>query len=504
MNVTALSQKKFYGFDLRLLDAVVYLIYVGIVLYVLPYHEPWGDEVQPWLMARDMSFTELAQAMFNNYDRHPGLWYFVMHFIAKLGFDISGASYANLLFCVSAVGLFLWKAPFPRWFKYPYMFSYYMLYEYPILARHYSLTILLITCVACLYAERHTKPILFSVFVFFLFNSAYITLGFTFAIMSCYLFEFTRQEKTRISALVALFIMLAGFVLVFVQGGILPPNHIDYGVPRFSNYYSENYFLAKALFAHPGQLSPAIDMVITTLIAAVLILTLLQFPLCLFMLISGYTLLVYIFKFHHWGDLRHYGFFLQISLFCLWVRPAYENTLRLTLSRLPVKKLQNIVLAACALIFLSGITFNQAIIKMEVKSFFSGGKWMAEQIDQMYDHFNLHDQDIVFVASPQNRVISVITHLPGKTFWIPGLNRNATYHINTKEVDEAAKMTDIEILHSLEENFSDYSKVFLLMGRPLTVTETSQARYHLLIDMTPVPVHGYVQEKFYLYKPVAK
>lgn len=488
----------------KYLDFLFFLIYAGVLLYMLPFHEPWSDEVQPWLLARDMSIGELARAMLMNYDRHPGLWYFVMHAIAAMKFTITGAAYANLLFCLTAAALYLFKAPFPRWFKYAFLCSYYMIYEYPLLARHYSLTFLLMTAIAALYARRHERPLLFTGLIFLLFNAAYITLGFTCALAACYTVEFLRRTKKSTAGWLSLGILTAGFVLVMLQGGMLPPDHVDYGTPNLTRPYAQNFFMFKTLFPYPGALTPGVEILISAGVALILVLALLPAPFALFMLLCGYTLLAYIFKFHHWGDLRHYGFFIHISLFALWIRSAYQHEYRLTLPRWPEAALRNIVFAATALAFISSAPFTWTVMKMEKHFEFSGGKWMAGQIQSMYDHFGLHDKGMTIIAHPHTRVVSVITHLPDMSFWIPGLNRSATYYLNTKEMASSTQLKDAEVLETLETRFPDLSRVLLLLDHPLEQTTTQHVRYIPLIDMTQVPVHGYVRERFYLYKPVLK
>ena len=497
--LTALRVHKFY-----ILDMLLFAVYLYIGLNLLPLHEPWSDEIQPWLMARDMSFSDLAKAMYHNYDRHPGLWYFIMHGISLLGFTIEGASYANFIFCATAIGLILFKAPFARPFKYAFMFSYYMLYEYPILARHYSLTLLLMVIIACLYASRFKRPVLFGAVIFLLFNSAYITLGFTFTLFAVYLWELSRQEKISSAQWLGIALMTAGFMLVFIQGGILPPNHVDYQNPRSAKYIQETWFLTRTLFPQPGQLSPAWDTFITLALTAVALLSLIRSPLCLMILCGGYAMLIYIFKFHHWGDLRHYGFFIHILLFTFWIKHNYQEIDWKFLKWVPCRICGKITLFTLGACFLAGTSFTQTIIKLEQKSLFSGGKFMASQITQMYDHFKLYDKDITIVAHPHTRAVAVINYLPRVKFWVPGSKEYATYFLNTKEMKDASEISQEEVLRELEANFTDLSKVFLLLAKPLEINETKIAKYVLLVDMTNMPVHGYVQEKFYLYKPIKK
>ena len=49
----------------------LYAILLAVVLWK---HEPWADEAQAWLIARDCSGVELLFQRLR-YEGHPGLWY---------------------------------------------------------------------------------------------------------------------------------------------------------------------------------------------------------------------------------------------------------------------------------------------------------------------------------------------------------------------------------------------------------------------------------------------
>ena len=56
---------------------IALIIYVIALLYIIPKHEPWEDEAQAWLLARDSGLVEL---LFKNigYEGHPGLWHVIL------------------------------------------------------------------------------------------------------------------------------------------------------------------------------------------------------------------------------------------------------------------------------------------------------------------------------------------------------------------------------------------------------------------------------------------
>lgn len=64
--------------------ASAFLGWVACVVVGLVAHEPWFDEAQAWLLARDASLGELLFHRLR-YEGHPPLWYLLLAVPAKLG-----------------------------------------------------------------------------------------------------------------------------------------------------------------------------------------------------------------------------------------------------------------------------------------------------------------------------------------------------------------------------------------------------------------------------------
>ena len=58
----------------------LYAILLAVVLWK---HEPWADEAQAWLIARDCSGVELLFQRLR-YEGHPGLWYLILMIPSKI------------------------------------------------------------------------------------------------------------------------------------------------------------------------------------------------------------------------------------------------------------------------------------------------------------------------------------------------------------------------------------------------------------------------------------
>lgn len=132
----------------------LYLIFNGILLYR---HEMWRDEVNVWLMGRDLSVAELFREI--KYQGHPCLWYLLIMPFAKLGIScrvMGGISYSIM---AAGAGLYLWKAPIHTWIKAITLFTPVFTYYYAEIARGYCLVAFLILLLAYFYPIRNRKPL---------------------------------------------------------------------------------------------------------------------------------------------------------------------------------------------------------------------------------------------------------------------------------------------------------------------------------------------------------
>lgn len=135
----------------RVADFGVLGLWIAVVAFILPYHEKWGDEAQAWLIARDLSlkriwFYELR------YEGSPGLWHTILWVAQHLfhaKYDALGL--IGVAGATAGVALLIFKAPFPRYIRWPLAFTYFMVYQYAVIARPYTLMPLLAFSAALLF-----------------------------------------------------------------------------------------------------------------------------------------------------------------------------------------------------------------------------------------------------------------------------------------------------------------------------------------------------------------
>jgi len=137
------------------------LLYASALILIMYYHEPWFDEAQAWLIARDATITELLGSI-THYEGHPPIWFFILMPFAKSGipFEI-GIKAVNFTFSTLAMGILIFKAPFHRFIRCTIPFTYFFFYQYGVISRPYSLLMLGFVLSALMYKERNEKPFRF-------------------------------------------------------------------------------------------------------------------------------------------------------------------------------------------------------------------------------------------------------------------------------------------------------------------------------------------------------
>jgi hypothetical protein len=144
------------------IEIITLLLYAGALLLIMYYHEPWFDEAQAWLIARDASVKELVTSI-THYEGHPPVWFLILMPLAKLGvpFEI-GVKSVNFIFATAAMGIFIFKAPFSRLIRCTVPFTYFFFYQYGVISRPYSLMMLGFILSALTYKHRNVKPYYFA------------------------------------------------------------------------------------------------------------------------------------------------------------------------------------------------------------------------------------------------------------------------------------------------------------------------------------------------------
>lgn len=127
------------------------------VFLIGSHHEPWFDEAQAWLLARDNDLWPLLTERVR-YEGSPGLWHAVLWFAIRAGLPYDYLFLLPASFAVAGAAVVLWRAPFPPALRLAVIGSYFFGYQFSVVARSYCLDLLLVPLLATFFADRTEKP----------------------------------------------------------------------------------------------------------------------------------------------------------------------------------------------------------------------------------------------------------------------------------------------------------------------------------------------------------
>ena len=121
---------------------LAFILYIAIIAIVMCFHEPWFDEAQSWLIARDSSLADIISVR-THYEGHPPFWNLLLAIAAKNGVPYEFGIKGIQLVCASLLGAWLiFKSPFKHasslaTFLIP--FTYFACFQYGVTSRPYAL-----------------------------------------------------------------------------------------------------------------------------------------------------------------------------------------------------------------------------------------------------------------------------------------------------------------------------------------------------------------------------
>lgn len=234
---------------------IVFTFYAIITLILIYFHENWRDEAQAWLIARDCNFIELITEM--KYEGHFLLWYLILMPFAKLGFPYCTTNIISWLITCISVWLILDKAPFKFYKRAIFIFTFPLLYLFPIISRCYCLIPLAIVLMCIFYKNRKEKPFRYLLSVVLLANTHVIMLGMVGVVLLDYIFEIykdsksisVKEKKKRIYYLIITIILLIITMLPLV--GCLSTNQTIGTTRNYDDFISK---IITAIFYWPLKL----------------------------------------------------------------------------------------------------------------------------------------------------------------------------------------------------------------------------------------------------------
>lgn len=447
--------------------ALVFGVYAAMTLAVALHHEPWRDEADPWLLIRDGGvMTMLART---GYVGMPALWYLALAPLVKVGLPYIAMTLLNLAFAWAAVLLFLIAAPFPRFVRALFVFSYFAAYEYAVIARPYALAMLLLFCALATWRERATRPMRFALCVALLANATPHTLILAAMLGAAFLYE------RRLHARAAIAVMLVGGMLAFVQ--VAPPADAPEG------HVLRGASASRAAAAIGSAFSPRFAggaaSVIGLLVIACAAFAIGKRVAPQLFLWGSLALLSILYAFVWMGGVRHGGPVLLVVVGALWMA-RLEAPLRA----------ERAVLLLLALSLAIGCASALRMSLDDLREPYSGAKEMAAYLTRT----GLARHEIAAHRPPHGA--AVLPYLEGKQFYYAGMQQYGSYMLWNARYNRAYGMYDHQAAELAKQHFGA-RPFLLLLTRPLG---RRGAGYRLLYT-TAMPF-GHFDEQYFLYESV--
>ena len=299
----------------RLTLAVVLAAYLCIAIITGLHHEPWADEAQAWLLARDNDIFGILWA--ERYEGTLPTWHFIIKIFQTFGLRYDYFFVIPVLF--SALGivlLFLTDAPYICKILLP--FSFYVLYQESVVARQYCLIFPAMMLIVLTYKKRNDKPVRFFLSLFaILSTSSYgviIACSFMLWEFICLVRDHFFPKKggnESISSRYRISFWIAAIVLVVIIFLSIPPSDASFGAVFNHN----NIISATATFLFYVDKVWVGALFLISLTAALILYfrhNIVQF------LVYTVPLILYLFLFYHQRWHLPYLFFLVVSLMIIF------------------------------------------------------------------------------------------------------------------------------------------------------------------------------------------
>jgi hypothetical protein len=119
-------------------ESAVLAGYAIVVALGIAWHEPWADEAQAWLLARDQGFWHLMLHAVR-YEGSPGLWHAMLWVLARLHVSYVGMHWVSGAIAAAGVFVLLRWSPFPLVLRALLPFGFWLAYQNAVVARSYVL-----------------------------------------------------------------------------------------------------------------------------------------------------------------------------------------------------------------------------------------------------------------------------------------------------------------------------------------------------------------------------
>lgn len=458
----------------------VWVTLAAVLAAVHHFHEPWRDEAEIWIVARDPGLREFLR--YFHYTPHPPLWYLLNVPLARAGLDISSQGWLSIFGTLVVAWLLLFRAPFPLRWVVPFLFSAQLAYQYGIIARGYSVEVPILFALAWHHPRRFARPIAHAA----LLGGLALTEIWVWPIVIILGCEFAwgianaQRAAARARAPDALALLMLALVALSLPWLLWPAPDANPMV-KDTHWYPEGFlFLLQQAFAPlrpfgylfgPPNSNPlggrvlwlhALLLLPGLAALSLTTLSLLRHKLALALLTGSLLLFVYITTFKYPGFFWHAAQLPVLFLFPLWLAAADDAQ---TLEGRAGRALSQLLTLSFSYSALIGL----ALMMWDVRGPYSGGTDAGAYVTA----HSAAGERVIGVGCHQ--LEAPLAYLAHRNFWHAGLGRPATYMLYN-EFAACQESSSEQMLQRTEAAFSERSGLLLLADRALEAPERWRLR----------------------------
>ena len=439
-------------------NIIIFTIYSIITFTLIFFHEAWRDEAQAWLIARDLNLIELYEQM--KWEGHFLLWYLILMPFAKLGFPYITTNIISWLTTSISVWLILKKAPFKTYKKVLIIFTFPMIYLFPIISRCYCLISLAIVLLAIFYKDREVKPIRYILAIILLANTHVIMLGMVGILLLEFYIEQSKNNKLNfkkenreivISIIISIVLIILSIIPLM---GSLTTNQ-DVGIARnitakvIETLIIQPFIMIINIYYTFGK-NNFVILLVTILIKLLCFYELIYHKKEIFRILPIFLWQYFIYAFIFTSSPQKAGTAILIILFFSWIREYNTKPIVKEIEQ----KIINIALIILLIInIIGGIIYIAYDICFDYSTAHKVGKYINE---------NVEEGSIIITADRSEFCSSIVPYVKNVKFYHIQSERYITFAI----LDESNnKAFDVNFLEKAKAEFGSADNLYYLYSK---------------------------------------
>lgn len=344
--------------------AVMTAVFFCVVAIGMWHHEMWRDEWQAWMIARDSdSISQLLSLVWH--EGHMPTWHLLLFALSRFTRDPVAMQLLHLALATASVYLLARFAPLHWATKALTAFSYFLVYEYAVIARFYVLGVLALFVFCALFPRRREHPIAIGAALLLLAITSVFGLVIAAAAVGMLLLESATAAPTgeevpagaqgghpsvrgRLLARVGFGVWVALVALAVAYAVIWPGEPIE-GLSRVSDDpmsrwalattasllshgylpipdLGEPHFWTSSTWSRGSRLGLVVSFSVALVLGAAATLWFMRTPHVLFFYLAGTGGLLLFSHVVYRGVVRHHGHLFLVLIACLWLAAWHQGT----------------------------------------------------------------------------------------------------------------------------------------------------------------------------------